>query len=454
MSNNSARPTLKERFARRLFADIIQREINAAMSARVDDSPGWDALSGGGPHDRPWSEFRDDLDDALEAWRKNFMVRRIVTLTRSYVVSGGITLTSKHREVDRFIRLFWNHRKNRMERRLGPMCDELCRAGELFPVLHTNKVDGISYIRFVPASKIREIETDADDYEKELRYGQLQENTSELKWWLSPEHPEAIPNTESRIPNLPPLMLHFPVNKPIGATRGESDLGPILKWALRYANWLEDRVRLNRARTRQAMLDIEIADDSQVDLKKQQLRRDEPLRAGVYIHGPGEKATLHDLNIRADEVADDGQALRLAIAAGANTGLHYLGEGAATNYATAKEMGEPTARFYTERQKVFVELLFEILTVAHKRYLVVTGKRPPAGEDLRLSASVTEVARQDNLALAQAAREVVVALTDMKLNGWIDDATAIQLAFKFAGEAISEEEIGRILDDGRRTKDE
>ena len=40
-------------------------------------------------------------------------------------------------------------------------------------------------------------------------------------------------------------MLHYAVNRPVGALRGESDLAPILPWLKRYSRWLEDRVRLN-----------------------------------------------------------------------------------------------------------------------------------------------------------------------------------------------------------------
>jgi hypothetical protein len=438
--------SLRERVARALFGDVIEKAINAAVTVRVDDSAGWEPMSGGGPADRPWTELLDDLQDALEAWRKNFMIRRIVSLTRSYVVGNGITISSRHREVQSFLDAFWSHRKNRMDRRLGPMCDELTRSGELFVTLHTNPVDGISYVRFVPATQIREVDTDPNDYEKELRYGQIQQATTELRWWLSPEHPEAL--TPAAGNGLPPLMLHFAVNRPIGATRGESDLATILKWALRYSTWLEDRVRLNRIRTRAALLDIEIADDSQVEKKKYQLRRDDPLKAGIYVHGPGETATLHALRIDADDAEADGKALRLAIAAGSSTALHYMGEGEGTNYATAREMGEPTARFYTERQTEFINFLYDLVTTAHQRYIAVTSKRAPAAGDLQLQPSVTEIARADNQTLASAARDIVDALAEMRQHGWIDDQTAIRLAFKFAGEAIDEEEIKRILETG------
>ena len=274
--------TVRQTLAKFLFPDLISTNGHtdtAAVSVRVDDSQGWDSLTQAGPADRPWAERQSDLDDALEAWRKNFLIRRIVNLTHSYVVGSGITIGSQRRSVEKWIELFWNHPKNHMDQRLPSMCDELTRAGELFAILFTNKVDGMSYIRFLPATTIRELETDPDDYETELKYGQLT-TTGQTKWWLSPNHPSAlIPDATG---SLPPVMLHLAVNRPIGATRGEGDLTPVLPWAKRYSEWLSDRVRLNRIRTRQGILDITLTDDTTVQQKRQQLRTSNPVEAGIY----------------------------------------------------------------------------------------------------------------------------------------------------------------------------
>jgi predicted transcriptional regulator len=240
-------------------------------------------------------------------------------------------------------------------------------------------------------------------------------------------------------------MLHFAVNKPIGATRGESDLSPVLPWALRYSEWLKDRVRLNRQRTRQGVFDVEIADDSIVEQKRQQLRTSNPIEAGIYVHGPGEKTTMHKLEIGAGDAAEDGKVLRLANATGANIALHYLGEGEGTNYATAKEMGEPSARFFTERQSDFCAFLVEMVDAAYRRRAALGLAQLPEDGDLQLFTATTEVARADNQSLATAAREIVQALAQMKAQGWIDDTTAAKTAFKFAGEALSEDEITQIL---------
>jgi hypothetical protein len=440
---------LRERIRRAPFGDVIDeaaRQAAAAVTVRVDDSPGWDTHQAG-PVDRAYHELHQDIEDALEAWRKNFLIRRIVTLVRSYVVGNGITVTSPDPDVQSFIERFWQDPDNHLDTRLGPMCDELTRAGEVFPVLFTNRVDGMSYIRFIPASQIREIDTDADDYEKELRYGQMLPTSAELRWWYGPAHKYALGRARGgRGGTWQPLMLHFAVNRAIGAVRGEGDLTPILPWAKRYSEWLKDRVRLNRQRTRQGMLDITVADETMVEQKRQQLQRTNPLEAGIYVHGSGEEVTMHGLNIDAKEAQDDGLALRLAIAAGANVGLHYLGEGEAVNYATAREMGEPTARFYQDRQTDLVGFLCQIVTVAYQRHEVTHGRPPP--RRLELHAQALEVARADNQALASATASIVAAFVQMRDQGWIDDETAVRLAFKFAGENLGQEQIDGILGSG------
>jgi len=439
--------TLRDRLTTLLLGqpleDLIQQRL-AAVSIRVDDSPGWESLSGSGPADRPWADKYADLEQTLEAWQKNFFVRRLVTLTRSYAVAGGISISSPDPDLQAFLQAFWMHKQNRLDRRLGPICDELTRAGEIFPILFTNKVDGLSYLRFVPASRISQVETDPDDYETELRYAQTQEMTAEPKWWIGPGHPAAFRLRQDN--SLPPLMLHFAVNRPIGATRGESDLTPVLPWAKRYSEWLKDRVRLNRIRTRSSILHLRISDPALVEEKRQQLRTSNPVDSGIYVSGPDEEMLTHDLRIGSGDAEDDGRALRLAIATAGNAGLHYLGEGESVNYSTAKEMGEPTTRFFAERQDDLIFAARQLITAAYHRFLLTTRQPVPENIDtLPINATAAEVARKDNESLALAAKDIVTALAQMKQLAWIDDETAVDLIFKFAGEAIGQEEIERIL---------
>lgn len=396
------------------------------LSSGVYDDNTW-VKAGAGPNDRPWGEVYADLEDSLDAWRKNMLIRRLVNVTRAYVVGKGIQFQSKDPSVDAFIQEFWHHPRNRMDRRLGPICDSLTRDGEVFPVLYTDPQSGMSYVRLRPAKVIQKIITDPNDYEQELRY--IEPMTTGERVWLSPYSDPFVQSI--------PVMMHFYVNRAVGAVRGESDVRPVIAWAMRYVEWLKDRVRLNKVRTRAGVMDITMADDSMVKTKRQSLKDQQPLKSGMYVHGPGESVEMHDIKVNADETADDGKALRLAVASGSNMSLHFYGEGEATNYATAKEMGEPTARFFTDRQTELIWMLMDLLTVAYQRYCVINKCAPVA--DLQIVVIVPELARDDNQSLAQAAQMISQALELAKANGWIEDEQARELLLKFAGERVEDQ---------------
>ena len=84
--------TFRERFAKVIAGPTWPTDLSS-ITSRVDDSPGWSSLSNR-PHDYDASKVQELYADALEAWRKNFMVRRITGLIRSYVVGGGIVIAA------------------------------------------------------------------------------------------------------------------------------------------------------------------------------------------------------------------------------------------------------------------------------------------------------------------------------------------------------------------------
>ncbi len=69
----------------------------------------------------------------------------------------------------------------------------------------------MSYIRFVTKDRIQNIETAANDWETELAYYEML-YAGEPRKWLSPHHPDAA--------EADAVMLHYSVNKPIGALLG------------------------------------------------------------------------------------------------------------------------------------------------------------------------------------------------------------------------------------------
>lgn len=417
----------------RIAGDIIAERLASVSAAPIThDDAGWQALIREvETEDRLFIEWQADVQDALEAWRKSFLVRQIVRLTTNYVVGDGIGISSELTSVEKFIRQWWDHPMNRMDLRLPAMCDELTRSGELFPVLFPDKFSGATYIRFIPARQIDKIDTGKDDLEKELRYhrqGTL--SNVEGKWWDS--HESAKPGK--------PVVLHYAINRPIGAVRGEGDLVPILPWVKRYTAWLKDRVRLNRARVEGGLWDVTVDDDTRVEVLQKQYKGNPPEHGSVIVHGKGEEWKALDLKIDAANVRDDGKVLRLAVASGAGIPLHFLAEGESATKATAAEMGGPTFKHYRQRQKYFCWVLTDIIRHAYR----LSGKRSDY-VGLRLTVTVPDIEVRDNKMFAESAKIMVETLALMKERGWVTDEIAVDMAFKFAGEIMSKEDILLIL---------
>ncbi|MFC1879834.1 hypothetical protein ACFLZW_07975 [Chloroflexota bacterium] len=181
-------PTIRQRIAAFLSPSPNLGEGRgeglAAVTAIVNDSPGWGSLSGR-PHDYDSARMQEIYADALEAWRKNPIAWRIIAITTDYVVGDEFTIESPNRSLNKFINLFWSHRKNQMDLRIAAMCDELSRSGDLFVLLFRNPQDGMSYIRFVTKDRITKIETAENDWETELAYHEIAQSGEEPRIWLS-----------------------------------------------------------------------------------------------------------------------------------------------------------------------------------------------------------------------------------------------------------------------------
>jgi hypothetical protein len=409
--------------------------------------------------DKPWHELFQEFEDARDAWRKNPLARRLVGLITSYTVGNGITLHSEKRDVQRFLTDFWQH--NRMELRIDEWSDELSRSGELFPVLFTNPVTGLSTIRTVPACLIRAVDFDEEDYERELRY---QESvgpgfvghggrTDTEKWWQGTGRGSAEPDSASIEQ---PLMLHYAVNRPVGAIRGESDLAPILPWLRRYNRWLEDRVRLNAAM--RAFLWI-VKVPARLRSALEERYRTPPEAGSVIIAEEGaESWEAVAPNLHAADAEKDGRAIRwMIVAGGPGTALLDIGEGEDSNLATGQAMAEQRRRFLRRRQAYLVWLLTDLTLHAYARYRVVNpGKTRITAADIQ--AVTPDISPEDNQSLAAAASALTGALQGMAQilgNGPTFRSMALRLFMKFAGETLGRAEMEAMLAEGetQRTAD-
>ncbi|HSR15106.1 MAG TPA: hypothetical protein VLL51_05110, partial [Gemmatimonadales bacterium] len=237
-----------------------------AVTVRVDDDRsggagrGWVSFTGG-PNDRDHGEIQQQYTDALEAWRKNPMAKRIVDCITDYVLGDGMKPAASG-DLGAFVHRWWTHPKNHMDLRLPVLVDELTRAGDLFVTLHRNPQDGLSYVRPIPKDRILKIETLPNDWETEIAYYEAA-TVGDPRKWLSPDHPDAA--------EADAVMVHYAINRVVGGLMGESDLATMIPWLLRYSRLIEDRVRLHWAM--RAFLWVVTVPSNLVSAKREQYRQ-------------------------------------------------------------------------------------------------------------------------------------------------------------------------------------
>lgn len=431
-----------------------QAAVTAVAVGREGD--GLTLSRAGSGLDKAWGEFYAEVTEAREAWRKHPLARRLIGLTTAYTVGNGITLHSDDPALQRFITDFWQH--NRMALRVDEWSDELARAGEIFPVLFAH-ADGRVTLRTVPACRIEAIETDAEDYEQELRYREMGSLGQEPTWWRSPAVAYSIPAGATAGDPRPPVMLHYAVNRPIGALRGESDLAPILPWLRRYSRWLEDRVRLNAAV--RAFLWIVHA-PARLHTQLAERYRVPPEAGSVIIaEQDAEQWTAVAPNLHAADAELDGRAIRwMIVAGGLGTALIDLGEGEDANLATGQAMAEQRRRFLRRRQAYLVWMLTDVVVQAYTLSVSTTRKQAGDGYPAITHAAIThaaitatapDISPEDNQALATAAQQLSAALQQLATltgEGSAYRRMALRLFAKFVGESLSEQEQAAILAEG------
>lgn len=446
--------SLISRLTHHLFAGEISRQASqqAVLAVRALDDP-HDRLAGRSgasdtyPRDRRDFDRREILSEALEAWRSNPLARRIVELTSQYVVGGGLGVEAKNERTQRFIQSFWNHRLNRMPTRAFDLCDELTRTGNLFIILSTDP-SGMSYVRALPTADVLEIESQDNDVEQELRVWEAPDLGSTRPVQSGPGGILGYPwkaydeNSDAPGPEgFDPVILHYAVNRPVGAKWGESDLAPMLRWLARYNAWLEDRARINRYR--QAFIYVvKAAFTSQAERLQRQaeLNANPPNPGSILVADSSEEWSVMAPSLASHEAGEDGLALKKMIAVGSGNPLHFLAEPESATRTTAESAGGPTFRHYEQRQQFFLWLIEDLVRAAVRRRALVDARIPLKTE---ISVRGADISARDNSALAIAASSVIHSFLRLRERGLIDDAELLRLAYRFAGEVVDVEEMLR-----------
>lgn len=376
------------------------------------------------PRDRHAYDRLQVMDDCLDAWRFNPLARRIIELTTQYVTGGGMQLNCADLRAREFLLGFWRHPLNHIDARLGELSDELARSGNLFLLLSTD-AGGMSYLRAVPSADIERISSRPNDVEQELSYHTRPDING-----VSISYPAYDPLEDS--PEMPPVMLHYAVNRPVGAQWGESDLAPVLRWLSRYASWLEDRVRLNRFRNAfMYVVKSRFASENARAARQSQLTATPPASGSILVTDESEEWSVIAPRLEALDASTDGLAIKKMIAAGVGLPLHFLAEPESSTRTTAEASGGPTLRRFEQRQRALRWILEDVLRAALRRAARADASLNP---EAHFQVQAGDISARDNGALAEAGSKAAAVAQELYAQGLIDKAELLRLVYRFLGE--------------------
>lgn len=420
---------------RRLFNRRIRRSLQT-----TPDLPFY--LTPAAERDRPSYDREEVLQQALDAWRANPLARRIVGLTSQYVVGGGVRLVAEQPAAQAFLNVWWQHPLNQCGLRIYEWSDELTRAGELFFLLSSDAA-GMSYVRAIPAAQISNIETEPNDIQQESAYHQVSDAPGETIIWQAYDPVGDDPRQQ--------VMLHFAINRPPGAVRGESDLAPLLVWLNRYAVWLEDRARLNRYRNAfYFVVKARFLSEAERSARQTLLNSAPPTPGSILVTDESEQWDVIHPRLESHEAGSDGLSIKKMIAAGAGIPLHFLAEPESATRTTAEAAGGPTFRHFEQRQLIFSEMLCQLARACLRRRACYD---PAIDPDSRVSVQTADLSARDNAALAiatQAASQTFFQLFD---RGLIDRQELLRMLYRFAGEVAGEAQTEPAANDPARRQE-
>jgi len=430
-------PNAFSRFLTRVFPPNSPAALRETLSVSEDDNTFFVGTRRYDESDRDRMEYnrQDVLEQCLEAWRDNPLARRIVELSSQYVVGNGFDVHCKDEHTKAFIDQFWSHRLNRMDARIVELCDELTRTGNLFLLLTTDTA-GMTYIRTIPATNIDKILPTPNDIEQPLLFITKPDENLETNTYAA-----YTANADWQLPDgtFLPVVLHYAINRPAGAQWGEPDISPLLPWLRRYSAWLEDRVRLNRFRN--AFLYVVSGSFVSEDARKARqatLAANPPSPGSILVSDASETWSVISPKLEAMDAREDGLALKKLIAAGAGIPMHFLAEPEGSTRTTADSAGGPTFRHFEQRQRFFLWLLQDLLSVVVSRRAQVDYVVSPKA-DIKFSGA--DISARDNVAHSIAAVNMLNALERLYDMGLISQRELLRATYRFAGESVDIDEI-------------
>ena len=409
--------------------------LREAAGQTIDgEEHGWRRLTGDGMRNlQPLTQSRMQ-ELAVYLWRTNMLANRLIELPVAYLLAEGVELTAPDEEAKGWLDAFWRDPINQMDIKLPKKVRELAIFGEQCWPVFVNEMNGHVRLGYLDPALIETVVTDPDNIEQPIGVVSTKDKHGRAKRYRvivnGPEEVFSQRTREIRETFEDGECFYFAVNQLSSSTRGHSDMLALLDWLDAYDTAMFgelERWDLLRA----FIWDVTMKGATEEEVNKRASQITVPNAGSVRVHNDAEEWKAEAPNLHSSDSDGLARLFRNHILGGSTLPEHWYGGGGDVNRATAGEMGEPTVKIFTMRQRFWGYILSEVGTfVIRQRLRAYYGAEPEASDDPSVyvpEARFPELTSKDTSKFATALQQVVLAAATAVDRALLSEETALNL---------------------------
>ena len=420
----------KDRIVDRFFGTAIEHKVQERLMASsvTDRDAGWRRLTGQNV-DRNLSPLTQDrmIEISFWLWENNPMARWLIEIAKDFILAEGLPYQAKEEEVQDYLDGFWYDPVNRMDLYLEKHVREHLIYGELCLPAFVAKQTGRLRLGYIDTSEIKGVITDPENVKMSIGI-----SLKDIPGYEGRKFKTIIPDEADYVlsPAAKSMRKGFTdgecffsaINNVTNSPRGRSELLTVADWLDNYEQFLfdtADKWRLMNA----FFYDLEVQ-GGDVPTINEQIKNFVKKAGSVFGHNEKVKAEAKSPSLQAPDFAEGARLFRNHILGPFGYPEHWYGGGGDVNRATAVEMGTPTFKMLSSKQKYFKYLLesildYQIAMGLKTRYLNMPEEKAYDYEVIVPELSVKDVGKYATV-IGQVSSSLAVA-QDRK---WVDRETA------------------------------
>lgn len=407
--------------------------MREAAGVTIDaDEENWRPLTGNSRRDlSPVTQARM-RELAIYLWRGNLLANRLIELPVAFLLAEGVALRCCDPDNQAILKRFWRDPINQMDMKLPKKVRELAIYGEQCYPAFVNAMNGHVRLGYLDPALIETVVIDPDNPEQPIGIVTGKDRKGKAKRYRviinGPEEVFSKRTQEIRATFEDGEAFFFTVNDLSNSRRGTSDLLAEADWLDAYDQFLfgeAERINFLRA----FVWDVTLKGATPDEVKKRAGEIFAPSPGSVRVHNDSEEWKAESPSLQAGDTSESARLLRNHVLGGGTIPEHWFGGGGDVNRAVGAEMGEPTFKMFSMRQKTLKHMLESIGFYVLRQAALAKGDGEPDPEDVacEVEAVFPELTARDTSKYAAALQQVVVAAGLAVEKRFITATTAIRL---------------------------